>query len=260
MKAILTTGLLFGLLSAFATAAPIGYVLDGDSSIAHRVDLANGAATSFSTFSLAYPIAIVDNSLRVGQRDAGNGYEYGLNGTLLSGPYAGGGGFSQLLDGTTNGINNFGVECCGGTNSVTTGDLYWQGQTVLFNLPQSGSGIAYDSALGTLWVALFDGTVHQYTMGGVDLGSFNSGFTSRGLAYDAGSDTLWGLSGSTFTQWDKQGNVLGTVASQVEFSNPWGLEIDNGVTSTAAIPEPGTVLLLGSALALLGLARKSRAI
>ena len=182
-----------------------------------------------------------------------------MNGALTGGPYSGGGGFSQLLDGTTNGINNFGVECCGGTNSVTAGDLYWQGQSALFGLPDSGSGITYDVALGTLWVALFDGTVHQYTMGGVDLGSFNIGFLTRGLAYDAVSDTLWGLSGSTFTQWDKQGNVLGTISSQTEFGNPFGFEIDNGVTSKSAIPEPGTVLLLGSALALLGLVRKSRA-
>lgn len=200
----------------------------------------------------------MDNTIRLGQRDDGTGFEYTLNGVATGTSFTGGHNFSELLDGTTNGVNNFGVECCGGTNSVMTANLFWQGGTVLFNVPgnASGSGIAYDTQSGDLWISLFDGSVHQFSLGGTDLGSFSIGFTSRGLAYDSSSNTIWALNGNTFQQYSKAGSLLNSVASAQQFSNPFGFEIDNGVTS--GVPEPGTLGLMGVALALVVLGRRAR--
>jgi PEP-CTERM motif len=251
------------LVSFAASAGPIGYVFDGDFRLGYRVDLATGVATSFPTFSGGYPVAIVDNKIRLGQVDDGTGFEYDLNGNLTGGTFSGGGQFGQLLDGTTNGIRNFAVECCAGINSVLAYNLFWQGGAVLFNLPAAGRGITYDTKSGTLWVALIDGTLHQYNMAGSDLGSFGLGYSTIGLAYNGATDTLWtingiGIDGSVFREYNKSGQLLSqvnlVVTNDIEFLNPFGFEFNNGIS---AVPEPATFGLLGMALCLTALARRS---
>src|SRR5690606_11203916 len=115
----------------------------------------------------------------IGGRDNTGAAEYDLTGNPTGNTYAGGGGFGQLLDGTTNGVDaNYAIECCGSTNSVVVADLNWEGQTVLFDLPDEvnqssgGSGIAYDSATQSLWVANFSGTVFNLSLSGDVLSSF----------------------------------------------------------------------------------------
>jgi hypothetical protein len=247
---------LFALSLSLASAGPIGYVFDGDNSVGYKVDLATGNATSFPTYSLGYPVAIVNGKIELGQRDDQVGHEYDLNGNATGVTFGPGAFISQWLDGTTDGTHDYAVQCCSG-QSVYSANLFWQGATALFTLPTNGSGIAYDTASGTLFVSLFDQTVHQYSLAGVDLGSFSLGFKSQGLAYDKASDTLWALnlSGSTFVHLSTSGTVLGSIGSSLTFSNPYGFEIDNGISS---VPEPATAGLLAVALGLLALRRRQR--
>src|SRR5688500_14250832 len=127
------------------SAAPNYYLFDGDSQVGYQVDPgAQALVNTFSTFSLGYPVAIAGDKIRLGHRDDGTGAEYSLDGTPTGVTFTGGSGFSQLLDGTSDAVYNYGIECCGGTNSVMRADLNWQGGTALFSVPDQGVGITYD--------------------------------------------------------------------------------------------------------------------
>lgn len=254
MKAISKGLALLALVSTSLSAGPAYYLFDGDASLGYQIDPgAPALVNTFTTFLLGYPVAIVGDKIRLGHRDDGLGAEYTLGGTPTGVTFTGGGGFSQLLDGTTDGAFNYAVECCGGTNSVMRADLLWQGGIALFDLPDHAAGITYDSLSNTLWVGLFDNTVHQYTLGGVDLGSFSTVETPAALAYEAATDTLWHHTngGSTVTQYSKAGALIQTVTiPSWSPDNIFGGEIDN-----AAVPEPGTLGLLGLGL-LAGIVRR----
>ena len=150
----LAVSLLLSLGAVSAThAANINsyYLFDGDQSKAWEIK--NGVvANTFTTYQLGYPVAIRD-TIWLGQRDDNRAVEYNLGGVATGNTSSSGNAFSQLLDGTA-GANgyNYGVECCGNTNSVTVANSNWSAQSVLFNLTDSGSGIAFDSSDNTLLV------------------------------------------------------------------------------------------------------------
>lgn len=206
------------------------YVTDGDADITYMIQ--NGALQfSFNTSAvgLGYPLAVT-STVVIGDRDDNGAVEYDLSGTATGSTWPGGNNFTQLLDGTTDGVqNNYGIECCGSPNSVTVADLTWENQTKLFSLPADGTGIAYDSSDGTLWVTLFDGTVRHYTLGGGELSQFTPGVGSMCcLAYDELAGTLWfGINGSgTIYQYSKAGTQLGSISvAGYSPDNQWGGEM-----------------------------------
>jgi hypothetical protein len=236
------------------------YIANGDGNIVYIVQ--NGVLQgSFPTsgVSMGYALA-VRSTVVVGGRDDTGAVEYTLAGVPTGNSYPGGSNFSQLLDGTTDGVAyNYGVECCGSPNSVTRADLFWQGQAVLFDLPDAASGIAYDLADATLWVALYDETVRHYTLAGTELSQFSPAFGQAvGLAYDSSSDTLWMKSnqGATIYQYSKAGAQLAALTIP-GFSpgNDWGGEMPMGGGAAPPREIPATGALGGALLAaaLLGL-------
>lgn len=174
------------------------YVFNGDSDTGFIVDTDAQTFTSFDTTDadIGYAVAVTDRVI-LGDRDDRVAAEYDLNGNFTGNTFPGGGNFSQLLDGTTNGIDaNYGIECCDTTISVTVADLNWQNQSVLFDIPFNGSGITYDPSTDTLWVSTFDnGDIRNFSLTGTELSSFPATDISAGdaccMAYDTETDTLW---------------------------------------------------------------------
>jgi hypothetical protein len=250
---------------AFSTSAfadPILYLFSGDNSLGFKVDTNTSTYTSFATFSLGYPVAIVDNTILLHNRDdsASGGVAYDLNGNPTGVTWAGGGAsVSQLLDGTSNGINNFAVQCCATSNSVWEASLTWQNFTPLFSLPTGESGITYDSASNSLYVVDFSGNLSQYSMTGTLLNSYTvaSGIDA-GLSYDPVTDTLWGVinGADSVIQESTTGSVLQTLTvSGLGQYNIYGGEIA-GTSSVSSAPEPAATMMLGPALLALWYARK----
>jgi hypothetical protein len=220
------------------------YITDGDNQVMYTVQ--NGVLINTTpTFSIAYPIAVRD-TIWLGDRDNRSGAEYTLNGTPTGNTSVGNGQFSQILDGTTDGTSNYGSTFSSDVVLKANGD--WSNSSLLFALPTDSSGITYDPTDNTLYVALYDNTIHHYSLSGTDLGSFanpNGGFLA-GLAYEASTDSLWayenglhfGTTGNLF-QFTKTGSLLNSlfVSGLANAINPLGGEM--------AVPEPGSLALLG---------------
>src|SRR4051812_32870855 len=233
------------------------FLFDGDSHIGYKI--ANGSVTPFETFSRGYPVAIRD-SIWLGDVDDKGAREFTLNGLSTGRAIAGDQSFSQLLDGTAGPSNNFGVECCGATNSVTIANTDWSSQRVLFNIPFHGSGIAYDGLTGTLYVSeeLLP-TVRHYSLDGQLLDIFNLKQSLVGLAYEQASDSFWGFNRSTnnLVNFNRGGVVLQDIdIPGFTPSNPWAGEMRVAVSAT---PEPTSLMLLGTGVLLVARLRRHRA-
>lgn len=238
---------LVGLLASSLSAAPQYYLFNGSNGF--QIDPATGTVVNtFPVFDGGIHPAIVGNKIRLGSAWPGQGQEYDLSGTATAGVFdTSGNVFDQWLDGTSDGTYNYAVECCTETNRVYRTDLWWENSVALFDLPTFGLGITYDSVSNTLWVGLFDGTVRQYTMAGVEVSSFSTDGTPTALAYDALSDTIWlhERTGNNVAQFGKDGSLLQRVTIEGwDYYGVFGGEIYN-----AAVPEPGTFGLLTGALA-----------
>lgn len=238
------------LMFSVSAQAAIIYAVDGDSDIGWIIDTDAETFTSFDTSAvdLGYNIAVRD-TIVLGARDDNGSVEYDLSGVATGNTWSGGDNFSELLDGTTNGVSaNYGIECCGETNSVTVADLTWENQQVLFDLPSSNegySGIAFDTASQTLWIVGYeDDQITNYTLGGGVIDSFAHGldeFDPCCLAYDESDDTLWlGRNGSNeLRQFSKAGALLDTVTIPGwSPSNQWGAEIAISGVAPVTTPVP----------------------
>jgi hypothetical protein len=251
------------LASAPLDAATI-YIANGDADTAWIVDTGAGTFSAFDTSAVGrgYPLAVI-NTVILGDRDDGGAVEYDLAGVPTGNTFTGGGNFTELLDGTTNGATaNYGIECCGdGNNYVTTADLTWENQQSLFLLPEGyqGSGIAYDTATGTLWTTAFnDSLITNFSLAGAVLGSFSHDAGEDGccLAYDQSDDTLWMAENrsNVLRQYSKAGTLLQSVTIDGwEPVNIYGGEIMIVGAAPAARPVPalpvfGMVLLAGFVL------------
>ena len=237
------------------------YLTDGDS---QKMWIINGGVASvFNTYSLGYPIAVT-SSVWLGHRDDNQAREYTLGGVATGATSVGGNAFSQLLDGTTNGTGtNYGVECCGGPNSVTMASSTWTGQTVKFNLSggSGGTGITYDTATGSLFVSTFGNRLINYTTTGSVISDIALPFLVSALAYEQLTDTLWAYKRGTqqIVQFSKAGTLLQTVSvSGASINlNIWGGEMAIGAVSVPA-PAPAALALFGLGLLGIGTLRRRR--
>lgn len=211
------------------------YITNGDAEIAYIVQ----GGTIQSTFPIhrfGYPLA-VGSTVRISHRDYQNGAEYTLAGTPTGTTYPGTGGFTQLLDGTTDGVQyNYAIECCGTTNSVIRTDLNWQGAAVLFDIPGNldGTGIAYDTSTDHLFVSVFDDNlIREFDLSGTLVNSFTAPEQVQGLAYEEATDTIWGYTqGGTLYQFSTAGVLLDTIVLASGFGNAYGGEM--AITGAAA--------------------------
>lgn len=201
-----------------------------------------------------YPIAI-RNTVWLGERDDTLAAEYTLAGVSTGNTSVGGGNFSELLDGTTDGVfNNFGVEFGAGAvgNFVTVANLDWSGQAILFPIPFDADGIAFDTTTGNLFISdAFNNNLYEYSLEGILLNTFTPNVNTVSLAYEQATDTLWSATngGNTIYQFSKTGVVLQTlVIAGADFRNNYGGEMPILAAASAAAPEPATLALLATGL------------
>ena len=250
------------LLAASTSHGAPYYLFDGDSNVAYELSTSTGTLTNtFNTFSLGYPAAI-RTSIWLGGRDDTGATEYSLGRLATGNTSAGGGNFSQLLDGAT-GTNgkNYGVECCSATNSVTVANADWSGQAFLFNLSGDGAGIAFDPSDNTLFVTDFSGIITHYNLVGGVLGTFNLGQVLIGLAFDQSTDTFWGFNRNTdnLVQFSRAGAMLSDLdIPGFNPSNPFGGEMAVTMAITNQVPEPASLALTLAALGGLVITRRRK--
>lgn len=231
------------------------YLTDGDSSTMFIIQ-GGALIDTVTTTSLAYPPAI-RSTVWLGGRDDTGGVEYNLAGVPTGNTSVGNNAYTQLLDGTSDGQNNnYGVECCGATDSVIRANPDWSGSSTLFDLPSNtgGTGIAYDTSAGTLFVSLFDGSVVEYSLAGDVLNTFAAPSIGEfvGLAYEEVTDTLWGLDrgNNNLVQFSTSGSLLQTVS--VPGFNPVNIYGGEMPLAGDPVPESSTLGAIFAALAALG--------
>lgn len=249
LKKILCAALVGSFAAGSAVAAGNStpyYIFNGDGQTGYEI-LNGNVVNTFSTFGIGYPVAIT-NTIWLGDRDNGGAKEYNLNGTATGNTSAGGARISQLLDGTTDGKGtNYGATCCASQNVVTSANADWSNQQVLFNIPVEAAGIAYDSKNGHLYISTLrsGGLLLEYDLAGNLLNRYVIDRDIAGLAYEQATDTLWGYGAFPFGdlnlyQFSTTGAILEHDVVAGSFGNPLG-----GEMAVSAVPEPGTLALLG---------------
>jgi len=251
------------LYGTTASATPY-YLFDGGDRQAVEID-GGKVVNHFIVAPDGYAVAIT-NTIWLGDRDNGTSNQYGLDGIGTNVQAAGGPIITQILDGTTNGVNNYGVTCCSDTSYVTVADTDWSHQKRLFPIiAVNGDGIAFDTASNSLYVSGFDEEVTNYSLTGQVLGGFDLPGFVVGLAYEQSSDTLWGWNrdNSSLQQFSLTGTVLQTQAidiSAYKMFDVFGGEMAITPVSNGGVPEASTwaLMLVGFAAAGAALRRSRR--
>ncbi len=242
-----------------AARASILYVTDGDASRLAIVDTTAGTLLSTATTQPGqYPIA-VSSTVWLGNYDGSSASEYALNGvaTGVTAPATAVG----ATDGTTDGTVNYELgNAFSDSGTVYKANKDWTDPVALFDTV-SGSdlvGIAYAAASRSLWVS-DTATIYQYSLTGTLLSQFSKSSSRGSLAYDPSSDTLWFVANAsnTISQYSTSGTLLNSESISGLSSNNWGAEFAIDATP---VPEPGTMAILGAALASLGFMRKRRTV
>jgi hypothetical protein len=259
-----------GAASLEAGPISVWYLTAGDQGTNWMVQAAsaNSFAQANPEFGGEYAVAVSGTVRTLGSGNQGlggpahDGSQYTLGGvyTGVDYPYPLAG--VAFYDGTTNGTtNNFAVDFLSG--DVYSTDLDWSDPSLLFSTGRGIGGvlgITYDASNDSIWISGWDtGNVSNYSMGGVLLSSFSTGFTTMtSLALDPADGTLWMGSQATmgtFYQFSKAGVLLDTETyAAMSQQNTLGGEFNVDV---AAIPEPTSIGLLATGLVGL-LARRYR--
>ncbi len=252
--------LLSAIMVANVEAGPLSklYITDANN---NRVDVVQGdtIVSSFNTiiapsFSiLPGPIAVTHTIMTINYNN-GPGAEYTLNGVATGVVYNTPNGPNVYTDdGTTDGRHIYTVNR--DTGAVYQMEMNWTNQHTLFTTQASDSGITYDPSNVSLWLSnTGTGKVVNYALNGTKLSEFNTGLLGLvSTALDPLDNTLW------FTVWDgtgklKQYSKAGALLATVTIPNLSGWNL--GMEAQTSIPEPGSLGLLATGLALLGYGRR----
>jgi hypothetical protein len=207
-----------------------------------------------------YAIAVSGGTIRTGGNGQfgarGLGSTYDLNFSYIGPRLANPG--NNILDGTTDGRYNYGVDWTSG--AVYRYNLDWSSPTFMFNAAPStvnqrgGSGISFDPFNNSLWIADQSQKLTDYSMSGAQLSSFNTpNFYGFALAFDAADGTLWGMTDlqiGHFNQYSTSGTLLQTLDIGRSY-NILGGEF-------ALVPEPASLSLLAFAILSIILLRRGK--
>lgn len=207
-----------------------------------------------------FGIAVSGDVRTMGYFGGGSGYRFDLNGNPLpGGPYTNTYAADYIVDGTTDGVHNYGVGYYSG--NVVQFDRNWMNPVPLFTETLFGAyhaGITMNASDGSFWFSQYGGgdLVAHYTHTGTLISSFHSGIVySQGLALDPVDGTLWlndNLIAGRLDQFDQAGNPLQQDTYGITTSGLYGMEFNTNV-----VPEPASMAALALGAALLRRRRKA---
>jgi len=112
----------------------------------------------------------------------------------------------------------------------------------------SFTGVAFDGT--NLWVSggLTSNNLFQYSTTGTLLGTFALNNTCGGVGYDASDNTLWCGDFGVVRHYSISGTLLGSFNTSSSGAYHDGLELVNLTDGRSSVPEPTSLLLIGTGL------------